>query len=139
VPGQFGAGCLPAILPGANVFAQDKSHFDPTKPLLNVNAFEPPSGFNFYWGQGSRVSNVRGFPSWSNDIDLLKNIPIGERVKFQFRAGFFNAWNTHFFVGQTSQATGPAFDPNLASPTFGAWTGSVSAPRSIQLGAKVIF
>ena len=40
VPGQFRAGCIPAITNQDAVFAQDKGNFDPAKgPLLNVGAF----------------------------------------------------------------------------------------------------
>src|SRR5260370_10860300 len=37
IPGQFAMGCIPALLPGANPFAQDKSHFDVNKPLFNAS------------------------------------------------------------------------------------------------------
>ena len=61
VPAQFRAGCIPGILPGADPFAQDKGNFDPNQPLLNRGAFEPADSFNFYFGQGPRISDFRGF------------------------------------------------------------------------------
>ncbi len=42
VPGQFRAGCIPAIVNADAVFAQDKGDFDPNAgPLFNAAAFEP--------------------------------------------------------------------------------------------------
>ena len=54
-------GCFPAILPGANPWAQSKSHFEPTQPLFNLAAFESATDFSFYSGSGSRMTNLRGF------------------------------------------------------------------------------
>jgi hypothetical protein len=137
VPSQFQASCVPTILPGADPFAQNQDgSFDPNKPLLNRNAFEPSSGFNFYTGAGSRVSNVRSWPYWGQQLSLMKNTKISERFTFQLRAEFFNMWNWHRFVVGGTWGTGRAFTEDVASPTFGLWTGNVSTPRNIQMGAK---
>jgi hypothetical protein len=39
VPSQFAVGCIPPVLVGSNPFAQDKSSFDPNRPLLDRAAF----------------------------------------------------------------------------------------------------
>jgi hypothetical protein len=140
VPEQLRAGCVPTILPGADPFAQEQGgNFDPNKPLLNINAFEPANGFNFYTGTGSRTSNVRGFPYYGHQIALIKDTKIGEKVTFQVRGEFFNVWNWHRFVYGGTWGTGRAFDEDVSSPTFGEWTGAISKPRNIQVGAKLIF
>jgi hypothetical protein len=91
VPSQFDAQCVPAILPGANPFAQSPHSFNPKLPLFNPAAFEPVSSFNgFYLGQGARVTNVRAFPYHNEDLALYKNTAITERLKFELRAEFFN-------------------------------------------------
>ncbi|MBC7853892.1 MAG: hypothetical protein IAF94_10680, partial [Pirellulaceae bacterium] len=59
-----------------------------------------------------------------------KNIRLLEFVNVQLRFESFNVFNWHVFNG---------WDTNVASPTFGNWTGGVSAPRNLQLGAKVTF
>lgn len=138
VPEQFRVGCIPAILPGANPFAQDRSHFDPNKPLFNAAAFESTNGFNFYYGQGPRVSNLRGFGNRNQDLSLIKDTKITEKVTFEFRAEAFNVWNWHIFSGSGEFGSG-AFDTNVASPTFGYWNGAVSGPRNLQLGARITF
>src|SRR5207237_7171163 len=58
VPGQFRVGCIPAIKPGANPFAQDKGSFDPNELFFNKDAFEADT-FNFTYGSGPRISNLR--------------------------------------------------------------------------------
>ncbi len=133
VPSQFAAACIPALLPGANPFAANKSGFDPGKgPLFSVGAFQPASTFNFNFGEGPRVSNIRGFGYHNQDIALTKTVQFTERVKMEVRGEFFNAWNWHCF------STNP-FDTDVASPTFGVWNGGVTEPRNIQLGLRFLF
>jgi hypothetical protein len=140
VPSQFRAACVPGLIPGANPFAQKLgSEFDPNKPLLNVNAFEQANGFDFYTGVGSRTTNFRGFPYFGHDMSLLKNTKITEKIVFQLRGEFFNIWNAHHFVAGGAWGQQRAFVEDVSSPNFGMWTGSISPPRNIQLGAKVIF
>ena len=130
VPAQFAAGCLPAILPGSNPLAQSNGSYDPRKPRFNPAAFEPASSFNFYYGKGARVTNVRGFGYHNEDFGIHKNTHLTEKVTLQIRAEAFNVFNWHTFGGSNT---------NIASPNFGLWNGGVSAPRNLQLGAKLIF
>ncbi len=142
VPSQFLAGCIPAVLPGATPFAQKKDRsFDPNRPLFNQSAFESADSFNFYLGKGPRVSNLRGFGYHNQDLNLLKNTRITERVNLQFRAEFFNVFNWHQFVGRGGEdglsSAFSAFNTDVSSPNFGIWNGSVSPPRNVQLGLKL--
>ena len=130
IPTQFGETCIPAILPGADPWAQSKSNIDPNQPLFNINSFEPVSGFNYYAGVGPRVSNLRGYGTKNQDLMISKNIAITERFVFQLRAEAFNLWNNHQFRG---------FVTDLASPNFGLWDGTVSQPRNVQLGGRFTF
>jgi len=138
VPGQFSAGCIPGVLPGANPWAQDKSQFNPDKPLFNIAAFESVNSFDFYYGKGSPITNLRGFGYVNHDVGVLKNSPITEKISFQFRAEFFNIWNLHTY-NTSGFGMEAAFNTNIASPSFGMWTGAVTPPRNIQLGMKVMF
>jgi hypothetical protein len=136
--------CLPGLLPGASPYAQSLNNIDTTKPLLNVDSFEPASGFNFYTGNGPRVQNFRQ-PGYSDfDMGLQKSVHISERVTFQLRGDAFNIFNAHHFdtVGisiQSSGLGGSAFDTDVSSPTFGMWNGAVTSPRNIQVSARVSF
>lgn len=136
IPGQFRMGCIPAIR--GNLFAQDKGDFDPGRgPLFNRDAFEGVD-FNFFQGTGSPITNFRGFGFKNHDVSFVKDTSFGERVNFQFRAEFFNVWNWHSFT-HSGQWAGQAFDTDVASPNFGLWNGSVSAPRTIQFSARLEF
>lgn len=139
VPGQFRVGCIPAILPGADPWALGKGKFSPNAPVFNVSSFEPATSFNFYYGQGPRVSGLRGPGYHNEDFGLIKDIHLSERFTLQFRGELFNMWNWHIFncVDQCFGST--AFNSDVSSPNFGMWTGSVTSPRNIQVGAKVMF
>lgn len=141
VPGEFRVGCLPAVLPGENPWAQGKGTFDPNKPLFRKAAFEPVSGFETfgYYGQGPRVSNLRGFGFHNHNLGLIKNTKITERLNFQLRAEFFNIWNWHGFSCSNQCFGNTGFNMDIASPEFGLWNGAVSEPRNIQFGARLEF
>jgi len=140
VPDQFQVACIPAVLPGANPFLQDPGNYNPDKgPLFNAAAFEDPNSFSFYFGQGPRISNLRGPGFHNEDLSLVKKTRITEKTGLQFRVDFFNIFNWHMF-NQTGYWFGDqAFDADVASPSFGQWTGAVSFPRSIQFGLQFLF
>ncbi len=86
------------------------------------------------------VNNVRVFPSrltgfrrqplnlW--DLSVIKNFSITEKVKFQLRGEFLNAFN-HPQFGD------PNTDPT--SSNFGKVTSQNNLPRNVQIGAKIVF
>jgi len=76
-----------------------------------------------------RFSGIRGDGQARWDFSVIKNFPIREQVKMQFRAECLNAWN----------------HPNLSTPNtaptntaFGAITGQ-DVPRSWQMSLKLAF
>ena len=140
VPGQFRAGCIPAITNLSAVFAQDKNNFDPGRgPLFNKDAFEPVDAFNYYYGRGNRVEeDVRGFAYKNQDLSLIKNTRLAGGSNVQFRFEVFNLWNWHIFTNP-GQWGGLAFTNDIASPSFGEWGGSVTEPRTMQLAVRFEF
>ena len=143
VPSQFAASCVPSILPGANPFAQSRKNFNPAEPLFNAAAFQPASTFNFNFGDGSRMSNLRGFGYHNVDFNLEKDTKLTEKLNLEMRFGFFNIFNWHVYTnpGSSIGATGnpQPFITDVNSPSFGTWTGGVSQPRNIQFGLKLVF
>jgi hypothetical protein len=170
-----GQGCLVGLKKGVNPFLQDPNNFNPGKGcpsdvpacagLFDPAAFEPLTSFEpagacagctgvfGYTGTGPRIFGFRG-PNYKNvDFALTKNTRISERVNFQFRAEFYNAFNYHLFVndGNFNIAGNSAYDYHIDSaplkskltgqtfPGFGVWNGNVSAARRIQLGARFEF
>jgi hypothetical protein len=142
VPGQFRTKCIPAVLPGANPFLQDMGSFDPGKgPLFDKNAFEPVQGFNFYYGTGPRVSSIRGASYRNQDLTFVKNTALGKGMNLQLRIEAFNVWNWHNFTTSNERGAqgGQIVVSDIASPDFGKWTGKVTAPRVIQVAARLEF
>jgi hypothetical protein len=154
---QFRQNCLVGLVPGVNPFLQDPNGYDPGKgPLLNPAAFEAVGAFQpsgacptctgvfGYTGSGPRITNLRG-PNYKNlDFSLTKNTRLTERVNFQLRFAFFNAFNTHYFInnGVNNQGSSFAFVSDIAAggSGFGSWDRSnVSPPRTIQIGGRLEF
>ena len=86
------------------------------------------------------ANNIRYFPSrvptlrspflklW--DISLVKQVPMGGRVRAQFNVEFLNAFNVVVFNDANT-------DPQNAN--FGKVTSQNNLPRDIQLGFKIVW
>ena len=98
--------------------------------FFNTGCFSEPNLTNNTGLVGSSAPNIIEGPGTDNfDIALIKNGPITERLKYQFRAEFFNAFNHPSFNG---------VDSTVTDSTFGQINSAIS-PRNIQLGLKLIF
>jgi hypothetical protein len=95
---------------------------------FDTSAFAPAPTYSL--GNDSRTQPRLRTPGIKTaDLMIGRNQPIKERMNLQFRAEFFNAFNT------------PQFDAPQGSVTatnFGAIT-SASGSRSIQLGLRLSF
>jgi hypothetical protein len=117
---------------------------DPSAPggkSLNPNAFALPNAVR----QGTEGRNdIPGFGLTQIDLSLGREFPIGERLKFQFRADTFNIFNHPNFTNPSALVEfGSAY---LASrSTLNNGLGGLNplfqqgGPRSIQLAAKLTF
>ncbi|MGA2252215.1 carboxypeptidase regulatory-like domain-containing protein [Terracidiphilus sp.] len=98
---------------------------------FSTSSFAPAIGHFGSEGNGSLLGP--GYNDW--DLAAIKNIKFLERMNFQFRAEFFNAFNHESFS---------TVDSSLADSTFygGSGFGDVTAghsPRRIQFGGKISF
>jgi hypothetical protein len=94
--------------------------------LFPASAFSIPT----MGTEGNEKRNLFNGPGYANtDMGLLKNIPIKEDVRFQFRADFFNLFNRPNLSG---------FINDLSNAQFAKATSTFN-PRYIQLGAKISF
>jgi hypothetical protein len=85
-------------------------------------------GYNTLYG--TVAPNAIEGPGIDNfDLALLKNGPITERIKYQFRAEFFNILNHPSFN---------SIDTTVTDSTFGIVNGE-AANRNIQLALKLVF
>src|SRR5581483_2329422 len=78
----------------------------------------------------SRIDSVRGQGLSLWDLSAIKNINITEKIKFQIRGEFLNAFNTPVFGN-------PNIDPT--SSNFGKITTQNNLPRNVQIGLKLLF
>jgi hypothetical protein len=137
VPGQFRAGCIPTT--SGDIFAQDIGSFDPALgSLFNNAAFEDPQRFNYFYGNGPRVTSFRASSYWNLDMSLVKNTRLWGDVMLQLRVDAFNILNAHHFAASGTWG-GNAFNTDIASGDFGLWNGTVTNPRNIQLAARISF
>lgn len=116
----FGAGDRPNLIGDPNLAAPDPQQW------FDAGAFALPP----YGSFGNAGRGVIGGPGLANvDFSLLKDTPIGEGVKLQLRAEFFNLLNTPNFLNPNVFFTTPGFGRVLAARDG----------REIQLGVKLIF
>jgi len=74
--------------------------------------------------------NLRGQPLNQWDLSAIKNFAMGERVSFQLRGEFLNAFNH-------PQFSNPELSPTNSN--FGKITSQSNLQRNVQIGLKMIF
>jgi hypothetical protein len=80
-----------------------------------------------FGNSGRNILQTPGLNNW--DIGVVKNTPLTERMRLEFRTEFFNAWNhAQFGVPQMS----------VQSPLFGK-IRSARDPRLIQFAMKLLW
>jgi hypothetical protein len=85
----------------------------------------PPGGF--FGNSGTYILTGPGMNNW--DAAIEKNARIGESMRLQFRAEFFNAWNHAQFKNP---------DSTVGDANFGQVTQARDA-REIQFGVKMLW
>jgi hypothetical protein len=117
------------------------------RPNLIGNPF--PSGFQQTYGPGGSFFNTAAFavapqytfgnlgrnalhgPAFYNtDVGGFKNFNLTERLRLQFRAEFFNAFNNVNFDNPAS---------TFGNNDFGSITSTVNSQRQIQFALKLLF
>jgi hypothetical protein len=119
---------------GGQIYPDSQGRYNYFNPLVFGRPAQGSLG-----NLGRNALNGPGINNW--DISLYKNTRIKERINLQLRLETFNTFNHTQF----STVTGGISVPNPSTPvtasTIGS-TGQVTAtrdPRSIQLGAKLLF
>jgi hypothetical protein len=100
-----------------------------TVPYLNKAAFVLPPNMA-YGDTGRRLSYLRTPWTVNEDVALLKNFALTEKVRFEVRASASNVLNRVTFT-----------NPNTTQSAvqFGLFTGQGNGPRNVQMGARVSF
>lgn len=64
------------------------------------------------------------------DLSLFKSFTVTEKLRTEFRAEAFNAFNTPVFGGPNGSVT---------SSAFGVISSQASSPRQVQMALNVLF
>jgi hypothetical protein len=101
--------------------------YGPAGLYFNPSAFASPPLYTF----GNLGRNALRGPGFRNfDIGIFKNFFIAERLRLQYRAEAFNAFNNTNFSNPGG---------SFGTPNFGRSTGTQNDQRSIQMGLKLYF
>jgi hypothetical protein len=121
---------------GAVLSGQSRTSLNPNNPAslyFNAAAFSVPGQYSF--GTSSQYnSKFRQPPVFSDNISIVKQLYVwptgdGSKVRLQFRADAFNAFNrTDFAVNGT-----------VGNPNFGRATSPQVGPRLITMGVRLNF
>ena len=102
---------------------------------FDTSVFTTPGPFAF--GNTSRtLPDVRGDGNRNFDLSIFKNFVVKESKHIQFRAEFFNIFNTVQFAPPGSSGTGSS---SLGNADFGVVSVQRNDPRNVQLALKFIF
>ena len=110
--------------------------------FFNANAFCAPPQVDGATGFGTLGRGVVYGPGQHNmDMSIFKDTKVGglsESGSVQFRAEFFNTFNTPQFASQTTTQFSTAIT-QIGAPSFGHITATTVSPRIIQFGLKYTF
>jgi len=138
--GSFGATLCPGMT-AANILTPGPVQTN-LNNFFNKNAFCAPPQVGDGTGFGTLGRGVVYGPGQHNmDMSIFRNIRVGglsETGTVQFRAEFFNTFNTPQFASQTTTQFSTAIT-QLGAPSFGQVTATTVSPRIIQFGLKYTF
>jgi Carboxypeptidase regulatory-like domain/TonB dependent receptor len=108
----------------------DTGDFDPaTDNYFNSGAWADPGALQF-GNAPKRDGDVRGFPNYSEDLNVFKVFKLRDPMRLRFEVSFGNLFNRVVFC-----------DPNQnwSSPAFGTVSTQCNTPRSTQLAVRLDF
>lgn len=137
-------GGLPLVVRGANNFRADRPNYVRSARVDNPTAerwFDPDAFVNppnFEKGDvGRTLPDVRT-PGVANiDLSIMKQVPIGRRLRLQLRAEAFNVAN-RVNLGFPNTTFQPGPDGRNINSNFGRITSARDA-RIMQFGARLVF
>ena len=130
LPGIGGvwANRVPDVPIRTSVGCGDYQPADPSQRYLNIGAFSTPAPFTF--GNTRTLPNTRDCGYYNENIAVLKDFPLTERVRLRLGGEFFNLFNRHAWGGMVTDINNPGL--------FGRFT-SATDPRTVQFHLKVTF
>jgi hypothetical protein len=108
---------------------------DRLNQYFDTSVFTAPGPFAY--GTTSRtLPDVRGDGNRNFDLSIFKNFVLKESRQLQFRAEFFNIFNTVQFAPPGSSGTGSS---SFGNADFGVVSVQRNDPRNVQLALKFLF
>jgi hypothetical protein len=105
--------------------------------LFNTCAFEDNTNLGTFGNAGRNIIKGPGYKTW--DTALVKQFPISEQRRFEFRAEFFNVLNhVNYLFGQFGAISAEPTPLELGQSGFG-FPLAARAPRQIQVALKFYF
>ncbi len=125
--------CQKTISQGGRAADQTRT----TTSWVNPCAFGIPSGA---FGNFPR-NGLRGPAVYNVDLSIFKSIPVGERVKVQFRAEAFNVFNIQNWETPANANLTINSSATAIAASVGKITGLAqgTTPRQIQFGLRIIY
>lgn len=130
------SGTRPNTVAGSSLYAGQQSGHNILSGVqwFNPAAFIAPQPWT--WGNSAR-DMLFGPGLWNWDVSAAKNFNLPERMRIQFRADFFDAFN-HFNLANPNATIADPANGGTAVPLAGKIT-SGSGVRTVQLGLKLTF
>ena len=105
--------------------------------LFNTCAFVDNTNLGTFGDAGRNTIEGPGYKTW--DTALMKQLPISEHKRFEFRAEFFNVLNhVNYLFGQFGAISAEPTPLELGQTGFG-YPLAARAPRQIQFALKFYF
>jgi hypothetical protein len=110
-----------------------------TQKYLNLSGWTDPgttsSGVPAFGNAPRQDENVRGFPSYNEDISLVKDTYFTESTYLRFHADAGNVFNRHYFCyGSTASNT-----TVWGTASFGTVSSQCNIPRRMQVALELFF
>ncbi len=128
----------PSVLPGCQIKVANQSVSQWYNPSCFVSPASPSVGPGYGFGD-TPIGFLRSM-RWINiDVSLVKEIPISESKKLQFRAEAFNLAN-HMILGVPGTSIAPAYSGGTVTyGSAGVISSIANTPRELQLAMKFVF
>lgn len=110
-----------------------------TQTYLNLSGWSDPgltsNGVPAFGNAPREDQNVRGFPSYNEDISFMKDTYFTERTYLRFHADAGNVFNRVYFCYGQQLGGSTVF----GTPSFGVTNSQCNIPRRIQFALELFF